>query len=145
MKNSGSSASATRPGDTTSSASRDRHAPASAVGVAAAHRARQFDDAPTVGDMESAGVWTSAMTSVDDMRGSVTAVTESASAALRRVRGKNGLLLLEMDVTGDLAEAPATTPVAALRGLRTLALRDVVRVLEKAAEDDRVAGLVAHG
>jgi protease IV len=84
------------------------------------------------------------MTSADDMRGSVTAVTESASAVVRRVRGKDGLLLLEMEVMGDLAEAPATTPVAALRGLRTPALRDVVRALEKSAEDGEVAGLVAH-
>jgi protease IV len=84
------------------------------------------------------------MTTVEDERGSVTAVAESASALLRRVRRKDGMLLLELDVTRDLAEAPPTTPVAALRGLRTLPLRGVVRALEKAAEDDEVVGLVAH-
>jgi protease-4 len=60
------------------------------------------------------------------------------------VRHKDGLLLLELDLGSDLAEAPPATPVAALRGLRATPLRSVVRALEKAAEDDEVAGLVAH-
>src|SRR5262245_34986410 len=81
---------------------------------------------------------------VDDVRGSVTAAAESATALLRRVRHKEGLLLLELDVTRDLAEAPPSTPVAALRELRAKSLRGVVRALEKAARDDEVAGLVAH-
>src|SRR5262245_33931838 len=84
------------------------------------------------------------MTSVDELRGSVAAATESASAVLRRVRRNDGRLLLELDVTRDLAEAPPATPVEALRGLRSLPLRGVVRALEKAAKDDEVAGLVAH-
>jgi protease-4 len=80
---------------------------------------------------------------VGDVRGSVTALTDSASALLRRVRHE-GRLLLELDVTRGLAEAPPATPVEALRGLRTVALRTVVRALEKAADDDEVVGLVAH-
>ena len=84
------------------------------------------------------------MTSIDDVRGSVTAVAETAAARLRRVRHQNGVLLLELNVTRDLAEVPPTTPLAALRGARAKPLRDVVRALEKAAEDDEVAGLVAH-
>jgi protease-4 len=67
-----------------------------------------------------------------------------AAARWRRVRHKDGVLLLELDVTRELAEAPPSTPVAALRGLRARPLRDVVRALEKAADDDEVAGLVAH-
>jgi protease-4 len=67
-----------------------------------------------------------------------------AAARWRRVRHKDGVLLLELDVTRELAEAPPSTPVAALRGLRAKPLRDVVRALEKAADDDEVAGLVAH-
>ena len=84
------------------------------------------------------------MTSAEDVRGSVTVVAESASALLRRVRHRDGMLLLELDVSQDLAEAPPATPVAALRGLRSKPLRDVVRALEKAAEDDEVVGLVVH-
>jgi protease IV len=84
------------------------------------------------------------MTSVENVRGSVTGVAASASALLRRVRHRDGMLLLELDVSRDLAEAPPATPVAALRGLRATPLQDVVRALEKAAEDDEVVGLVAH-
>jgi protease IV len=79
-----------------------------------------------------------------DVRGSVMAVTDGASALLRRVRRNDGTLLLELDVTKALAEAPPATPVEALRGLRSLPLAGVVRALEKAAEDDDVVGLVAH-
>lgn len=81
---------------------------------------------------------------LDAVRGSATAVTDSASARLRRVRRKDGKLLLELDVSRGLAEAPPATPVAALRARRTPSLRGVVRALERAAEDDKVAGLVAH-
>jgi protease-4 len=49
-----------------------------------------------------------------------------------------------VDVSRGLAEAPPATPVAALPARRTPSLRGVVRALEKAAEDDEVAGLVAH-
>jgi protease IV len=79
-----------------------------------------------------------------DVRGSVMAVTEGATALVRRVRGNDGMLLLELDVTKALAEAPPATPVEALRGLRSLPLAGVVRALEKAAEDDEVVAVVAH-
>jgi len=83
------------------------------------------------------------MTSVDGVRGSVTTVAESASALLRRVRHKDAILL-ELDVSRDFSEAPPSTPVAALRGLRATPLRGVVRALEEAAVDEDVVGLVAH-
>jgi protease-4 len=94
--------------------------------------------------MGPARVSDQALDLVDALRASVTAVTESASARLQRVRRDDGKLLLELDVTRGLAETPPATPVAALRGLRTPSLRGVVRALERAAEDDVVAGLVAH-
>jgi protease IV len=81
---------------------------------------------------------------LDALRASGTAVTESASARLRRLRRGDGKLLLELDVTRGLAEAPPATPVGALRALRTPSLRGLVRALERAAADDEVAGLVAH-
>ena len=84
------------------------------------------------------------MASVEEVRGSVGAVAGSASALLRRVRHKDGRLLLELDVSRELAEAPSSTPVAALRGLRAKPLRDVVGALERAGEDGEVFGLVAH-
>jgi protease-4 len=81
---------------------------------------------------------------LDGLRGSVTAVTESATARLRRMRSRDGGILLELDVTRGLAEAPPATPVAALRAMRTPSLRSVIRALERVAEDDGVVGLVAH-
>lgn len=80
----------------------------------------------------------------DALRTPVSAVAESASAGLRRVRRTDGRLLLELDLTRGLAEAPPATPVAALRARHAPTLRAVVRALERAAEDDHVAGLVAH-
>ena len=81
---------------------------------------------------------------LDALRASGTALTESASARLRRLRRGDGKLLLELDVTRGLAEVPPATPVGALRALRTPSLRGVVRALERAAADDEVVGLVAH-
>ncbi|MDN7120973.1 signal peptide peptidase SppA [Nocardioides sp. ChNu-153] len=66
-----------------------------------------------------------------------------ALARLRRVRGTERLLL-ELDLTRGLLEAPPTSPVAALRSLQTPTLRGLVTALGKAAEDDVVVGLVAH-
>ena len=94
--------------------------------------------------MGSARVSGQAEDLLDGLRASVTAVTESASARLRRVRSGDGRLLLELEVTRGLAEVPPATPVAALRAMRTPSLRGVVRALERAAEDDGVGGLVAH-
>src|SRR3954447_2968140 len=87
---------------------------------------------------------TKLMTSAEDVHGSATAVVGSASTLLRRVRHQDGMVLLELDVSRELAEAPPSTPIAALRGLRTKPLREVVRALEEAAEDEAVVGLVAH-
>lgn len=81
---------------------------------------------------------------LDNLKAPVAAVTESASARLRRVRGVDGSLLLELDVTRGLAEAPPASPIQALRERRTPSLAGVVRALERAADDDNVAGLVAH-
>lgn len=53
-------------------------------------------------------------------------------------------LLLELDLTRGLHEAPPASPLEALRARRTPLLRSVVAALEKAAADPRVAGLVAH-
>lgn len=82
---------------------------------------------------------------IEDVRGSAAgALAVSASSLLRRMRHRDGGLLLELDVSRDLAEAPPSTPVTALRGLRAKPLRDVVRALERAAKDEEVIGLVAH-
>ncbi len=53
-------------------------------------------------------------------------------------------LLLELDLTRGLQEAPPGSPLEAVRARRTPLLRAVVTTLEKAAADPRVAGLVAH-
>jgi protease IV len=81
---------------------------------------------------------------LDELLGSVVTVADSASDRLRQVRRADGKVLLELDVTRGLTEAPPATPVAALRARRRPSLRGVVRALERAAEDDEVAGLVAH-
>jgi protease-4 len=53
-------------------------------------------------------------------------------------------LLLELDLTRGLLEAPPASPLEALRSMHVPTLRGVVEALERAAEDERVAGLVAH-
>ena len=53
-------------------------------------------------------------------------------------------LLLELDLTRGLVESAPRGPLAALRGLRVPTLRTLVDALDRAADDDRVAGLVAH-
>jgi protease-4 len=53
-------------------------------------------------------------------------------------------LLLELDLSRGLLEAPPAGPVQALRSLQRPTLRQVVEALEKAADDPRVRGLVAH-
>lgn len=58
------------------------------------------------------------------------------------VTGKR--LLLELDLTRGLLEAPATSPVASLRSRHVPTLRAVVEALARAASDDHVTGLVAH-
>ncbi|MGH3383314.1 MAG: signal peptide peptidase SppA [Nocardioidaceae bacterium] len=53
-------------------------------------------------------------------------------------------LLLELDLTRGLLEAPASSPLDAVRTRHTPMLRTVVEALRKASTDDRVVGLVAH-
>src|SRR5688500_11823148 len=53
-------------------------------------------------------------------------------------------LLLELDLTRGIVESAPRGPLAALRGLRVPTLRTLVDALDRAADDDRVAGLVAH-
>ena len=59
-------------------------------------------------------------------------------------RGTANPLLLELDLGRGLLEAPPASPVEALRARHRPVLRSVVDALRKAADDDRVAGLVAH-
>jgi protease IV len=53
-------------------------------------------------------------------------------------------LLLELDLTRGLQEAPPASPVEAVRGMHVPSLRGVVEGLRQAAGDPRVAGLVTH-
>jgi protease IV len=53
-------------------------------------------------------------------------------------------LLLELDLTRGLREAPPRTPVEAVRARHVPTLRSVVDALRRAASDDSVLGLVAH-
>ncbi|HEY1133561.1 MAG TPA: S49 family peptidase, partial [Nocardioides sp.] len=59
-------------------------------------------------------------------------------------KGTGERLLLELDLTRGLLEAPPTSPLAAFRALQTPTLRGVVTALEKAADDEDVVGVVAH-
>jgi protease IV len=59
--------------------------------------------------------------------------------------GRHGpRLLLELDLTRGLLESPPASPLEALRAMHVPSLRGVVEALRRAADDDRVAGLVAH-
>lgn len=53
-------------------------------------------------------------------------------------------ILLELDLTRGVLEAPLSSPLAAFRSRHVPTLRELVAALRKAAKDDRVAGLVAH-
>lgn len=66
----------------------------------------------------------------------------TARVTSRRVGGDR--LLLEVDLSRGLLEAPPASPLAAVRSLQTPTLRALVRALEKAADDDAVVGLVLH-
>ncbi|MPZ95071.1 MAG: signal peptide peptidase SppA [Propionibacteriales bacterium] len=63
---------------------------------------------------------------------------------LIRSRRPAAPLLLELDLTRGVLEAPASTPLDAVRTRHTPVLRTVVEALRKASTDDRVVGLVAH-
>src|SRR3712207_2269550 len=53
-------------------------------------------------------------------------------------------LLLELDLTRGLQEAPPASPLEAVRSMHVPTLRGVVESLRQAARDPRVAGLVTH-
>ncbi|MGI8576958.1 MAG: signal peptide peptidase SppA [Nocardioidaceae bacterium] len=59
----------------------------------------------------------------------------------RRIRPQ---LLLELDLTRGLLEAPPTTRLEAARSRHVPTLRAVVEALRKASHDDSVVGMVAH-
>jgi protease IV len=78
----------------------------------------------------------------------MTPLPRPATAALHRaVRStplrRNGLLL-ELDLSRGLVEAPPAGAVSTVRSFGKPTLRDLVSAVERAAEDDRVRGLVAH-
>ena len=60
------------------------------------------------------------------------------------VRRTGAHLLLELDLTRGLLESPPASPIEALRAVHVPSLRGVVEALRRAADDPRVAGLVAH-
>src|SRR3712207_2290769 len=64
-----------------------------------------------------------------------------ASSLLAR-RGPH--VVLELDLSRGLQEAPPTAPLEAVRGMHVPSLRGIVEGLRRAARDERVAGLVAH-
>src|SRR3712207_562095 len=53
-------------------------------------------------------------------------------------------VLLELDLSRGLLEAPPVSPLETLRGMHLPSLRGVVEALRRAARDDTVVGLVAH-
>src|SRR5215211_3425190 len=53
-------------------------------------------------------------------------------------------VLLELDLSRGLQEAPPASPLETLQGMHVPSLRRVVEALRRAARDERVAGLVAH-
>ncbi len=70
--------------------------------------------------------------------------TSLTSRLLRATPLHRSGLLLELDLTRGLPEAPPTTPLEMLRARQRPTLHAVVEALERAASDDRVRGLVAH-
>jgi protease-4 len=71
-------------------------------------------------------------------------LTSTITRALRSTPLSRSALLLELDLSRGLTDAQPTTPVEALRTFGKPTMRDVVEALERAADDDRVRGLVAH-
>src|SRR3990170_955441 len=75
---------------------------------------------------------------------------ETSPAALaRQVRSRltaqpTPNVLLELDLSRGVAEAPPTTPVEAARARHVPVLRHLVEGLHQGAEDPRVVGLIAH-
>src|SRR3954469_16923570 len=60
------------------------------------------------------------------------------------VRRPGSRVLLELDLSRGLREAPPASPLDAVRGMHVPSLRGVVEALRRAARDERVVGLVAH-
>jgi protease-4 len=62
-----------------------------------------------------------------------------------RVTGREApQVLLELDLTRGVAEAPPATPVEAARARHVPVLRHLVQGLNQGAEDPRVVGVIAH-
>ncbi|HET7194196.1 MAG TPA: S49 family peptidase, partial [Nocardioides sp.] len=60
------------------------------------------------------------------------------------VRRTASRVLLELDLSRGLQEAPPASPVEALRAMHVPSLRAVVEGLRRAARDQQVVGLIAH-
>src|SRR3954453_14843549 len=60
------------------------------------------------------------------------------------VRRPASRILLELDLSRGLREAPPASPLEALRAMHVPSLRGVVAALRRAAPDERVVGLVTH-
>ena len=60
------------------------------------------------------------------------------------VRRPASRVLLELDLSRGLQEAPPASPVEALRAMHVPSLRGVVEGLRRAARDRQVDGLIAH-
>src|SRR5215213_3857991 len=65
-------------------------------------------------------------------------------AAFPRARRSAPRVLLELDLSRGLQEAPPASPLEAVRGMHVPSLRVVVEALRRAARDEHVVGLVAH-
>jgi len=52
-------------------------------------------------------------------------------------------VILELDLTEGVPEAPATDPLSAVMSIRKIRLPDMIEGLRRAREDDRVRALVA--
>ncbi|HET9827134.1 MAG TPA: S49 family peptidase [Nocardioidaceae bacterium] len=70
--------------------------------------------------------------------------TRALARAVRSTPLHRTELLLELDLSRGLLEAPPASPAGLVRGFGKPTLRDVIAAIEKAADDDRVRGLVAH-
>src|SRR3954449_75324 len=60
------------------------------------------------------------------------------------VRRPGSRVLLELDLSRGLREAPPASPLEALRAMHVPSLRGVVEALRRAARDQHVVGLVTH-
>src|SRR5712672_659637 len=71
------------------------------------------------------------------------ALTSQVSAKITQLNKRwTGPLILELDLTDGITEAPPNDPVAALMSIRRLRLADLLDALHRAGRDDRVKVLV---